>query len=74
MTDLATTTLATTKKKDADYVFYELTRSICPREECRRVISLDFEQAKALARSTAETIRAGKLGYAVITGVKPSKP
>jgi uncharacterized radical SAM superfamily Fe-S cluster-containing enzyme len=24
------------KKKDADYVFYELTRSICP--ECRRVI------------------------------------
>ncbi len=26
----------TSKKKDADYVFYELTRSICP--ECRRVI------------------------------------
>src|SRR5574337_963854 len=25
-------------KKDADYVFYELTRSICPREACRRVI------------------------------------
>ena len=25
-----------TKKKDADYVFFELTRSICP--ECRRVI------------------------------------
>lgn len=24
------------KKKDADYVFYELTRSICPR--CRKVI------------------------------------
>src|SRR5580692_7448652 len=24
------------RKKDADYVFYELTRSICP--ECRRVI------------------------------------
>lgn len=24
------------KKRDADYVFYELTRSICP--ECRRVI------------------------------------
>ena len=23
-------------KKDADYVFYELTRSICP--ECRKVI------------------------------------
>ena len=23
-------------KRDADYVFYELTRSICP--ECRRVI------------------------------------
>src|SRR5260370_38381385 len=27
---------STQKKKDADYVFYELTRSICP--ECRRVI------------------------------------
>ncbi len=25
-------------KKDADYVFYELTRSLCPREACRRVI------------------------------------
>ena len=25
-------------KKEADYVFYELTRSICPREACRRVI------------------------------------
>jgi uncharacterized radical SAM superfamily Fe-S cluster-containing enzyme len=25
-----------TKKKDADYVFYELTRSICP--ECRKVV------------------------------------
>ena len=24
------------QKKDADYVFYELTRSICP--ECRKVI------------------------------------
>jgi 7,8-dihydro-6-hydroxymethylpterin dimethyltransferase len=28
--------LATDLKKDADYVFYELTRSICP--ECRRII------------------------------------
>ncbi len=27
---------STQTKKDADYVFYELTRSICP--ECRRVI------------------------------------
>src|SRR6266704_96183 len=27
---------STQRKKDADYVFYELTRSICP--ECRRVI------------------------------------
>src|SRR5712692_4292633 len=25
-------------KHDADYVFYELTRSLCPREACRRVI------------------------------------
>jgi len=25
------------KKQDADYVFYELTRSICP--DCRRVIN-----------------------------------
>jgi arsenite methyltransferase len=30
----------------------------------------DFEQAKALARSATETIRAGKLGYATIVGVK----
>jgi uncharacterized radical SAM superfamily Fe-S cluster-containing enzyme len=29
---------AVPQKKDADYVFYELTRSICPREACRRVI------------------------------------
>ncbi len=38
--DTATTShtksASTQKKKDADYVFYELTRSICP--ECRRVI------------------------------------
>jgi uncharacterized radical SAM superfamily Fe-S cluster-containing enzyme len=27
---------AARQKKDADYVFYELTRSICP--ECRRII------------------------------------
>ncbi|HST89677.1 MAG TPA: radical SAM protein [Ktedonobacterales bacterium] len=32
----ARTTPATRAKKDVDYVFYELTRSICP--ECRRVI------------------------------------
>ncbi|MCI0477384.1 MAG: methyltransferase domain-containing protein, partial [Anaerolineales bacterium] len=31
----------------------------------------DFEQAKALARSAAETIRAGKLGYAILVGIKP---
>src|SRR5712691_8682938 len=31
-----TKSTSTQKKKDADYVFYELTRSICP--ECRRVI------------------------------------
>ena len=36
MTDLATAAPATSKKKDADYIFYELTRSICP--QCRRVI------------------------------------
>lgn len=28
----------------------------------------NFEQAKALARSAAETVRAGKLGYAIIVG------
>ena len=28
--------IAPAQKKDADYVFYELTRSICP--DCRRVI------------------------------------
>lgn len=27
---------ATVSKKDADYIFYELTRSICPK--CRRII------------------------------------
>ena len=27
--------MSATQKRDADYVFYELTRSICP--ECRRV-------------------------------------
>ena len=27
---------AVAEKRDADYVFYELTRSICP--DCRRVI------------------------------------
>ncbi len=27
---------ASPRKRDADYVFYELTRSICP--DCRRVI------------------------------------
>lgn len=32
----------------------------------------NFEQAKALARSAAETVRAGKLGYAIIVGEKPS--
>src|SRR6185369_6117768 len=31
-----TTTQKPQQKKDADYVFYELTRSICP--ECRKVI------------------------------------
>ncbi|MBI4789786.1 MAG: radical SAM protein [Chloroflexi bacterium] len=36
MIDLATATSVTSKKKDADYVFYELTRSICP--QCRCVI------------------------------------
>ncbi len=37
MTDTLTTPTSTTSQKhDADYVFYELTRSICP--DCRRVI------------------------------------
>src|SRR5947207_10638779 len=35
-TTLSTPSGAPHKKKDVDYVFYELTRSICP--ECRRVI------------------------------------
>ncbi len=29
----------------------------------------DFEQAKRMARSTAEAVREGKLGYAIIVGV-----
>src|SRR5271168_1080466 len=35
-TSTSTPTASSELKKDADYVFYELTRSICP--ECRRVI------------------------------------
>lgn len=31
---------------------------------------VDFEQAKAMARSTLETVREGKLGYALMVGVK----
>ena len=37
-------------KKDADYVFYELTRSICPR--CRKVID-----AKVLLRDNKVYMR-----------------
>lgn len=33
-----TVTPSTVIKQDADYVFYELTRSICPHDGCRRVI------------------------------------
>src|SRR5712691_10176871 len=33
---IPTTVTSSTRKKDADYVFYELTRSICP--QCRKVI------------------------------------
>lgn len=36
MTRSAISPIQATRKKDAEYVFYELTRSICP--ECRRVI------------------------------------
>ncbi|MGE3073920.1 MAG: radical SAM protein [Dehalococcoidia bacterium] len=36
LTDLATASAVRGTKQDSDYVFYELTRSICP--ECRRVI------------------------------------
>lgn len=37
MTNPSTTvSTASDQKHDADYVFYELTRSICP--ECRRVV------------------------------------
>ena len=35
--------------------------------------SVDFEQAKTLACSAAETIRAGNLGYAIVVGIKPSE-
>ena len=38
------------QKRDADYVFYELTRSICP--ECRRVID-----AKMLLRDNKVYMR-----------------
>jgi uncharacterized radical SAM superfamily Fe-S cluster-containing enzyme len=41
---------ATPAKKDADYVFYELTRSICPN--CRRVID-----AKVLLRENKVYMR-----------------
>lgn len=34
--NLATNVTSATTKRDADYIFYEVTRSICP--ECRRVI------------------------------------
>src|SRR5215469_7393851 len=34
--EIPTPHLAQAKKKDADFVFYELTRSICP--DCRKVI------------------------------------
>jgi uncharacterized radical SAM superfamily Fe-S cluster-containing enzyme len=34
--EMAATQVGPPRKKDADYVFYELTRSICP--DCRRVI------------------------------------
>ncbi|MBI4789785.1 MAG: class I SAM-dependent methyltransferase [Chloroflexi bacterium] len=34
--------------------------------------TVDFEQAKLLARVAAETIHTGKLGYAILVGVRPS--
>lgn len=34
--ELTATNLSRGQKRDADFVFYELTRSICP--DCRRVI------------------------------------
>ena len=34
--EIAATRMSNPKKKDADFVFYELTRSICP--DCRKVI------------------------------------
>ncbi|MGH2524365.1 MAG: class I SAM-dependent methyltransferase, partial [Anaerolineales bacterium] len=33
---------------------------------------VDFEQAKQLARAAAEAVREGKLGYALLIGVKPA--
>jgi arsenite methyltransferase len=35
--------------------------------------TIDFEQAKALAKSAAAAIRAGKFGYAVITATRPEE-
>lgn len=45
-------------KKDADYVFYELTRSICPREACRRVIEAHIllRDNKVFMRSVVSSI------------------
>lgn len=34
--------------------------------------SVDFEQAKAMARSALEAVREGKPGYAIIVGAKAS--
>ncbi len=34
--------------------------------------SLDFEQAKALARAADKAVKDGRFGYALITAIKPS--
>ena len=49
-TSLSPTFVAQDQKQDADYVFYELTRSICP--VCRRVID-----AKILLRDNKVYMR-----------------
>jgi hypothetical protein len=49
-------------KQDADYVFYELTRSICP--DCRR------DRARVIARCVTDEISSGRLGYVLVTASK----
>jgi uncharacterized radical SAM superfamily Fe-S cluster-containing enzyme len=62
-------------KKDADYVFYELTRSICPK--CRKVIDAKvlLRDNKVYMRKRCPRLRAvrspGLLGRASIHVSRP---